>query len=135
MIGGAETAIRGASVMNKIPVSIVLIISLIGCSAASGYFMRPGEFEAEKRFEEGRGPPWIGGDPPCWGPWCYGYPHYSPIYREYPPSKYIGAPYHGYSRISLFPECFPFCDGYPFFNWRCQYCYPRSDYYGCKFCK
>jgi len=119
--------------MNKILISVVLIVSLMGCVAASGVMMRPGEIEAEKRFEEGRGLPWIGGDPPHYTSWYQGYPHYSTIYRGYPPIKHIETPYRSYSRISLFPECFPFCDGYPFFYLRSQYRHPRSDYFGCKF--
>jgi len=110
--------------MNKILISIALIISLMGCAAASGVMMRPGEAEAEKRFEEGRGLPWIGGDPPYWSSWYQEYPHYSTIHIGYPPIKHIDAPYRSYSRISLFPECFPFCDGRPFCNWRCQNYYP-----------
>jgi hypothetical protein len=54
--------------MNKIWVSIILIISLMGCALAlkaeNGVEMRRGEAVAEKLFEKGIGEPWIGGNPP-----------------------------------------------------------------------
>ncbi len=53
--------------MNKIWISIVLIISLMGCAVAldgSGVEMRPGEATAEKLFSYGIGQPWVGGNPP-----------------------------------------------------------------------
>jgi hypothetical protein len=53
--------------MNKILMSIVLIISLMGCAVAldgSGVEMRPGEATAERLFNHGIGQPWVGGNPP-----------------------------------------------------------------------
>jgi hypothetical protein len=53
--------------MNKIWISIVLIISLMGCTFAldeSSVGMRPGETTAEKLFNYGIGQPWVGGNPP-----------------------------------------------------------------------
>lgn len=53
--------------MNNILLSIVLIISLMGCGLALDEDMRPGEAAAEERFEKGFGSPWIGGDSPVFG--------------------------------------------------------------------
>lgn len=54
--------------MNKIPISIILIASLMGCALAldieNGVEMKPGEFAAENLFERGIGEPWVGGDSP-----------------------------------------------------------------------
>jgi hypothetical protein len=54
--------------MNKILVSIVLIISLMGCVAAldvnSKVEMRPGEAAFEQLYNHGIGQPWVGGNPP-----------------------------------------------------------------------
>ena len=54
--------------MNRNLISIVLIISLMGCAVAldvqNGVEMRPGEAAAEKLFEKGIGQPWVGGNPP-----------------------------------------------------------------------
>lgn len=53
--------------MNKILLSVALIISLMGCGLALDEDMRPGEAAAEERFEKGFGSPWIGGDSPVFG--------------------------------------------------------------------
>jgi hypothetical protein len=54
--------------MNRNLISIVLILSLMGCAVAldfeNGVEMRPGEKAAEKLFEKGIGQPWVGGNPP-----------------------------------------------------------------------
>jgi hypothetical protein len=54
--------------MIKIPLALVLIISLMGCVAAldshSGVEMRPGESTFENLFNQGIGQPWVGGNPP-----------------------------------------------------------------------
>ena len=54
--------------MNKILVSMVLIISLMGCVAAldvnSKVEMRPGEAAFEQLYNHGIGQPWVGGNPP-----------------------------------------------------------------------
>jgi phosphoserine phosphatase len=53
--------------MNNILLSVVLIISLMGCGLALDEDMRPGEAAAKERFEKGFGSPWIGGDSPVFG--------------------------------------------------------------------
>jgi hypothetical protein len=124
---------RDVTIMSKILLSVALIVSLMGCAAAMdwehGVEMGPGEIAAEKQFESGFVSPWVGGDPPIFGSSYQTYPYYSTIHRGYLSIKHIGAPYRTYSRISLFPECFPFCDGYPSSDWRCRYCYPRNNYF------
>lgn len=54
--------------MNKILVSMVLVISLMGCAAAldgsSGLEMQPGEAAFEQLYNHGIGQPWVGGNPP-----------------------------------------------------------------------
>ena len=53
--------------MNKILISIVLIISLMGCVFAldrSSVEMEPGEAAAEDLFNHGIGQQWVGGNPP-----------------------------------------------------------------------
>jgi hypothetical protein len=53
--------------MNKIWISVCLILSLIGCALAldeSSVGMRPGEATAEKLFNYGIVQPWVGGNPP-----------------------------------------------------------------------
>lgn len=58
--------------MNKIVVTVILIISLMGCAAAldgkSKAEMRPGEAAFEQLFNQGIGQAWIGGNPP----WAHG---------------------------------------------------------------
>ena len=53
--------------MNKIWISICLILSLMGCVLAldgNSLEVRPGEATAEKLFNYGIGQPWVGGNPP-----------------------------------------------------------------------
>src|SRR5512137_189341 len=54
--------------MNKILISIILIISLMQGAVAidkqNGVEMQPGEAAAQNLFEKGIGEPWVGGNPP-----------------------------------------------------------------------
>lgn len=54
--------------MNKILVSMALIVFLMGCAAAvdlkSGVEMQPGESAFEQLYNHGIGQPWVGGNPP-----------------------------------------------------------------------
>ena len=81
--------------MNWNLVSIVLILSLVGCAAAldvrNGVEMRPGEAAAEKLFEKGIGQPWVGGNPPSFSSvWGWGHDRFS--YYDYQGKTYD--PYH-----------------------------------------
>ncbi len=64
-----EIDVKGdRAIMNKILISIVLIISLMGSAYAldveNGVEMRPGEAAAENLFNHGIGHAWVGGNPP-----------------------------------------------------------------------
>jgi hypothetical protein len=77
--------------MNKILISILFIISLVGCAIAvdgSGVGMRPGEAMAEKLFEKGIGQPWVGGNPPSDSI----YSQYFWSYKGSTPKKHIESP-------------------------------------------
>jgi hypothetical protein len=81
--------------MNKILISIVLIISLMGCVSAldrSSAEMRPGEATAEKLFNYGIGQQWVGGNPPSLGASDSIYSQYYSIYKGSAPKKHIEAP-------------------------------------------
>lgn len=71
--------------MERVVISLVLIISLMGSAAAfdlkDGVMMRPGEAAAEERFERGFGGPWVGGDPPFRSSSHEAYPKLYSIYR------------------------------------------------------
>lgn len=76
--------------MNKLLISIVLVISLMGCVFAldgSGVELRPGEASAEKLFELGIGPAWVGGNPPD-----SIYSQYYSAYKGSAPKKHIETP-------------------------------------------
>jgi hypothetical protein len=77
--------------MNKIPISIILIASLMGCALAldveNGVEMKPGEFAAERLFERGIGEPWVGGDSPY-----SSFSQYFSINKGSGPKKHIEAP-------------------------------------------
>jgi len=74
--------------MKRTLILIALIISLIGCAAAWGGQMRPGEAAAEMRFEGGFGSPWAGGDLPAFGS---SHPSYQKFYGFQEVSAGLGA--------------------------------------------
>jgi hypothetical protein len=81
--------------MNKVLISTVLIISLMGCAIAldgSGVELRPGEARAEKLFEMGIGQAWVGGNPPSASAYDSIYSQYYSIYKGSAPKKHIEAP-------------------------------------------
>ena len=81
--------------MKKFLISIVLVISLMGCAFAvdgSGVEMRPGEARAEKLFERGIGQPWVGGNPPPYHAPDSIYSQYYSIYKGSTPKKHIETP-------------------------------------------
>ena len=81
--------------MNKIWISTVLIISLIGCVSAldgNDVATRPGEATAEMLFNYGIAQPWVGGNPPSSSVSDSIYSQYYSIYRGSTPKKHIEAP-------------------------------------------
>ena len=81
--------------MNKILISIVLIISLMGCVSAldgSGVGMQPGEAAAEKLFNNGIGQTWAGGNPPSSGSFDTKYSQYYSINKGSSSKKHIEIP-------------------------------------------
>jgi hypothetical protein len=106
--------------MNRNLISIVLILSLMGCAVAldfqNGVEMRPGEAAAEHLFEKGIGQPWVGGNPPfsnsfdhkffdhpssAWG-WRYDpFTYYSYQGKTYNPHRYF-YPYTYYGGYSWY---------------------------------
>lgn len=81
--------------MNKILISIVLIISLVGCAIAvdrSGVELLPGEARAEKLFELGIGQPWVGGNPPSSSAADHIFSQYFWSYKGSTPKKHIESP-------------------------------------------
>ena len=80
--------------MNKALISIVLIISLMGCVAlnGSGVELLPGETRAEKLFEKGIGQPWVGGNPPSSSIYDSIYSQYYWSYKGSAPKKHIETP-------------------------------------------
>jgi hypothetical protein len=77
--------------MNKILISVLFIISLVGCAIAvdgGGVELRPGEAMAEKLFEKGIGQPWVGGNPPSDSI----YSQYFWTYKGSTPKKHIESP-------------------------------------------
>ena len=117
--------------MNRNLVSIVLILSLMGCAVAldfqNGVEMRPGEAAAEHLFEKGIGQPWVGGNPPfsnsfdhrffdypssAWG-WRYDpFTYYSYQGKTYDPYGYS---YYGHQGKTYNPQ---------------RYFYPHTYYSG-----
>jgi hypothetical protein len=86
----------GARNMNRILISIALIISLMGYAGAlDGVEMRPGEATAEKLFNYGIGQPWVGGNPPSYGASDSIYSQYYSMYTGSAPKKHIEAPKKG----------------------------------------
>jgi hypothetical protein len=80
--------------MSKIWISIVFIISLIGCVSAldgNGVAMQPGEATAEMLFNYGIGQPWVGGNPPSDSI----YSQYYSMQTGVAPKKHIEAPKKG----------------------------------------
>jgi hypothetical protein len=81
--------------MNKIWKSFVLIISLIGCVSAldgNGVATQPGEATAEMLFNYGIVQPWVGGNPPSYGPSDSIYSQYYSMHTGSVPLKHIEAP-------------------------------------------
>jgi hypothetical protein len=81
--------------MNKVLISIIFAISLMGCIVAadgSGVELRPGEAVAEMLFESGIGRPWVGGNPPSSGMYDSIYSQYYWTYKGSAPKKHIGSP-------------------------------------------
>ncbi|MFZ2471042.1 MAG: hypothetical protein WAW52_03775 [Methanothrix sp.] len=81
--------------MNKVLISIILIISLMGCAVAvggSGVELLPGEARAEKLFELGIGQPWVGGNPPSSSTSDSFYSQYFWSYKGSTPKKHIDSP-------------------------------------------
>jgi hypothetical protein len=81
--------------MNKSLISIILIISLMGCAVAldgSGVELRPGEAVAEMLFESGIGQPWVGGNPPSSDTYDSIYSQYYWSYKGSAPKKHIDSP-------------------------------------------
>ncbi len=81
--------------MNKVLISIVLIISLVGCAIAadrSGVELLPGEASAEKLFDLGIGQPWVGGNPPSSSIYDSLYSQYYWSYKGSTPKKHIESP-------------------------------------------
>ncbi len=81
--------------MNRVLISILFILSLMGCAIAvdvSGVELRPGEARAEKLFESGIGQPWVGGNPPYSGASDSFYSQYFWSYKGSTPKKHIDSP-------------------------------------------
>ena len=81
--------------MNKVSISIIFIISLMGYAFAvdgSGVELRPGEAVAEMLFESGIGQPWVGGNPPSSGTYDSIYSQYYWTYKGSAPKKHIDGP-------------------------------------------
>lgn len=81
--------------MNIVLISILLIISLMGCAIAvdgSGVELLPGEARAEKLFELGIGQPWVGGNPPSPSASDSLYSQYYWSYIGSTPKKHIESP-------------------------------------------
>lgn len=82
--------------MKKILISIVLIISLMGCAFAldvrNGVEMRPGEAAAENLFNHGIGHAWVGGNPPSSGSNEMKFSQYYSFNKGFGSKKHIEAP-------------------------------------------
>lgn len=81
--------------MNRVLISLVFIISLMGCAIAiggSGVELLPGEARAEKLFELGIGQPWVGGNPPSYSTSDSIYSQYFWSYKGSAPKKHINSP-------------------------------------------
>jgi hypothetical protein len=81
--------------MNKFLISILLLISLLGCVLAlDGRALEklPGEARAEKLFELGIGQPWVGGNPPSLRTYDSIYSQYYWAYKGSAPKKHIEGP-------------------------------------------
>jgi hypothetical protein len=84
------------AVMNKILISIALIVSLMQGAAAiemqNGIEMRPGEAVAEKLFDKGIGEPWVGGNPPSSSSFDLKFTQFYSINKGSASKKHIEAP-------------------------------------------
>lgn len=80
--------------MNKILISIILVISLMGSAWAidGSVEMRPGEAAAEMLFNYGIGQPWVGGNPPSSSASYSLYSQYYSINKGSSSKKHIEAP-------------------------------------------
>lgn len=111
--------------MDKILISAFLIISLMGSAAAfdlnDGVLMRPGEAAAEKRFEQGFGSPWAGGDPPSRSSSHETYPKLYSIFR--PGFPFEEPPFWAGGQIRTFRL-------YPPFSYPCKFCGPSKIFCG-----
>jgi len=112
--------------MNRNLISIVLILSLMGCTTAldfeNGVELRPGEATAERLFEQGIGQPWVGGNSPSSNAWGWGYDPFS--YYSYQGKTYRPHLYYYY----LYPDGvrYPLYYSYDYLN---PYIYPYYSYY------
>jgi hypothetical protein len=82
--------------MKKILTSIILIISLMGCSLAvaveNGVEMQPGEAAAENLFNHGIGQAWVGGNLPSPSSFDMKFSQYYSINKGFGSTKHIEAP-------------------------------------------
>ena len=129
-------ALKGDLVgMKRILISVAIILSLMGCSAATfdfehGVEMRPGERAAERLFEKGIGQPWVGGDPPSFNSWGFtSFDRPSRIWNcWYDPLFYTGMNYHPYPCAC--EDCHPFYhDCFDHHNPNCD-CDPHTHHSG-----
>jgi len=106
--------------MNRNLISVILILSLMGCAAAiefdNGVEMRQGEAVAESLFEKGFGQPWIGGNPPSYGSSDFkSFGHHSRIWDGW----YNPYTYHNYQWYNPCRYCYYYYPGsslYPFYD-------------------
>lgn len=82
--------------MNRLLMSIITIISLMGCALAldveNGVEMRPGEAAAEQLFNHGIGQAWVGGNPPSSGSIDMKFSQYYSINKGSGSKKHIEVP-------------------------------------------
>lgn len=100
-------------------ISIVLILSWIGCALAldyeNGVEMRQGEKAAERLFNSGIGQPWVGGNPPSFS--SFDYP--SRVWNRWDDPFF----YYGHQGKTYHPYRYSY---YPGYNW---YPYTYRDYW------
>jgi hypothetical protein len=96
LIGKKRVSKGDQPVMNKILISIVLIIFLMQGGVAidkqKGVEMRPSEVAAEKLFEKGIGEPWVGGNPPSSSSFDLKFSQYYSINKKSTSKSHIEAP-------------------------------------------
>lgn len=117
--------------MNGYLISIVLILSLMGCALAidfeNGVEMRPGEIAAENLFNHGIGQPWVGGNPPSFNSvdypskaWGWGYDpfsYYDYQGKTYHPYRHFYYDYQGktYDPYIYSNYYYPYIDQFPWY--------------------